>query len=420
MHEDNYGEFEGPLPPLEGRANLLIVRLIIVCVFSTGCTETTSPEMDAVQSAIHRSAGYLARSVDEDGMFEYRINMDPTIEVAEQYNILRHAGTIYAMSTYYQLQPDDDMLSAIERAGRYLRDESIHPIPGRDDMLAVWSEPEVNRSGKPLSAKLGGTGLGLVALLNIEKIHPGFTPLSDLQALGQFIVFMQKEDGSFYSKYIPSMGGRWDKWQSLYYPGEAALGLLMLYEKDPSDVWIESAAEALAHLARSRINSTNIPADHWALLATEKMVSLANNDELPVSRDLLINHAIQISDAILQDQIEDPERPEYNGGFSEDGRTTPTATCLEGLLAALNILPPDHEGRKYTDTAVLRGLSFLLRAQISEGEFIGGFPGAVGKIDQDIPDADKLNRLATEVRIDYVQHALSAMIQYVHLMNAKK
>ena len=98
-------------------------------------------------------------------------------------------------------------------------------------MLAVWSEPEVNRSGKPLQAKLGGTGLGLVALLSLENIQPGFTPLADLQALGRFTVYMQKEDGSFYSKYIPSAGGRWDEWQSLFYPGEAALGLLMLYQR---------------------------------------------------------------------------------------------------------------------------------------------------------------------------------------------
>jgi len=65
------------------------------------------------------------------------------------------------------------------------------------------------------------------------------------------------------------------------------------------------------------------------------MLSLANNVELPVSRDLLIYHAIQISDAILQDQIEDPERPEYDGGISGDGRTVPTATRLEGLQAVL-------------------------------------------------------------------------------------
>jgi hypothetical protein len=156
-----------------------------------------------------------------------------------------------------------------------------------------------------------------------------------------------------------------------------------------------------------------VPADHWALLATEKLLSLENIDEVPVPRELLVNHAIQISEAILQDQIEDPERPEYDGGFTEDGRTTPTATRLEGLQAALNVLPPDHELRRRIETAVPRGISFLLRAQVSEGEFSGAYPRAVGKIDPDLPDADAFNRRATEVRIDYVQHALSAMIQYL-------
>ena len=57
---------------------------------------------------------------------------------------------------------------------------------------------------------------------------------------------MQKEDGTFYSKYIPAEGGRSVRWTSLYYPGEAALGLLMLYEKDPSAAWIQAAANAIA------------------------------------------------------------------------------------------------------------------------------------------------------------------------------
>ena len=209
-------------------------------------------------------------------------------------------------------------------------------------------------------------------------------------------------------------------WQSLFYPGEAALGLLMLFEKDPSDVWIASAANALAYLARSRKDSSDVPADHWALLATEKILSLENSVELPVSRDLLINHAIQISEVMLQDQIEGHERPEYNGGFSKDGRTTPTATRLEGLQAVLNFLPPGHEARKRIEFAVLRGISFLLRAQIGEGKYSGGFPRAIGKIGQDSPDAGTFNVRATEVRIDYVQHALSAMIQYLHLANDKK
>lgn len=402
-------------------ANRRIIVLLILCVslivLHEGSSEekSTSPQFDTVEEAIHRSASYLVKITKENGMFEYRINMEPTVKVKEKYNILRHAGTIYAMSMYYEMHPDENMWSAIERAGRYLQNEFILPIPGKDNMLAVWSKPEVNRSGDPLQIKLGGIGLGLVALLSIEKISSGFTPLSDLKALGQSIVYMQKEDGSFYSKYIPSMGGNQDKWKSLYYPGEAALGLLMLYEKDPSSIWVESAYQALEYLAHSRENSADIPADHWALLATEKILSLENTNDLPISRKLLINHAIQICETMIREQINNLERPKYDGGFSVDGRTTPTATRLEGLLAASSYIPVNHKIRKRIDSSIPRGISFLIRAQIKEGEFTGAMPRAVGRIFGNSSDAINFNRRATEVRIDYVQHAMCAMIQYQQL-----
>jgi len=60
------------------------------------------------------------------------------------------------------------------------------------------------------------------------------TPMGYLPKLGNFLLFRQKTDGSFYSKYLPEKGGRDDCWRFLYYPAEAALGLLMLYTKDPS------------------------------------------------------------------------------------------------------------------------------------------------------------------------------------------
>jgi len=34
-----------------------------------------------------------------------------------------------------------------------------------------WSHPQITCSGKPLQDKLGGTGLGLLALLSAEKIN---------------------------------------------------------------------------------------------------------------------------------------------------------------------------------------------------------------------------------------------------------
>ena len=70
--------------------------------------------------------------------------------------------------------------------------------------------------------------------MSVERTMPGTTPVEFLRRLGNFLLFMQNKDGGFYSKFIPEKGGRDDSWTSLYYPGEAALGLIMLSEKDPS------------------------------------------------------------------------------------------------------------------------------------------------------------------------------------------
>lgn len=349
-----------------------------------------SSQIDAVHISIKKSADYLFKNIKNNGMFMYRINMDSTVKVKEKYNILRHSGTIYAMSMYYQMNPNDEMRSLLERIGKYLKDESIGYTTDGDNLLSVWSKPEVNKSNQPLQAKLGGTGLGLVALLSLEKIHPEFTPLADLRKLGQFITYMQKENGDFYFKYVPSMGGRQDGWLSEYYPGEAALGLVMLYEKDHSDIWIQSAVKALEYLAEKRKNTTDIPADHWALLATQKLFSLENIEKLAIPRDLLINHGIQICEIIIKEQIEGHKQSKYNGGFAKDGRTTPASTRLEGLLAALSFLPKDQDIVKRIDTAVYRGISFLLQAQINEGEFAGAFPRAISKIDQNTRKTKKI------------------------------
>jgi len=392
--------------------NHLAVLLAGSVLLSSGGDPGVPPEREAVESAITRAAGHLARMVQTDGMFVYRVNLNPEIEVRKKYNILRHAGTIYALCDCYRYRPSREMKYAVERAGRYLKREAISAVDEWDDVLAVWSRPEVNHSDRPRQAKLGGTGLGLVALLSIERSHPGFTSLAELQALGRFIVRMQKEDGRFVSKYVPSIGGPDDRWQSLYYPGEAALGLLMLHELDPSGEWQQSATEALTYLARSRRDSTDIPADHWALLATAKLLALSPDRLPPEIRRQLVDHTAQICESILADQVIDPDRPLHDGGFTEEGRTTPTAARLEGLLAAQKFLPPEHPMRPRIREAIRRGITFLVRAQVKEGRFAGAFTRAVSTIDPGAENAESFNRRATEIRIDYTQHALSALLEF--------
>ncbi len=208
---------------------------------------------------------------------------------------------------------------------------------------------------------------------------------------------------------------------NLYYPGEAILGLISLYEVDHQKQWLVAAGKGLAYLAESRAGQSTVPPDHWAMIATAKFLPFYDQSECPATPRELQRHTIQTVNAFLERLT--PGRttdPRLDGSLDGGGRTTPTATSLEGLLAALE----SASGAEYPaeligaiKKAVFRGIGFLLRAQIQSGQYAGGMPGRIiGSSARSTPaDAD-----AGNIRVDYVQHALSAFLRYERLLEAER
>jgi hypothetical protein len=327
--------------------------------------------------------------------------------VSRSYNIVRHAGAIYSLAMYNQYHPDARAVDTMTRAAAFMRTVYMSR-DSRSNELVVWSKA----AGFGTETDLGASALGLVALTEVARARPGSIPIEDLQSLARTVISMQRPDGSFFSKYRagvgPVRGG-----ESLYYPGEAALGLIDLYELDHSRQWLDAAANGLSYLAKSRQGAEKLPEDHWALIATAELLPHHDHGASPASRGALIRHARAICKAMLAEQITAANDPRLRGGFTPDGRTTPTATRLEGLLAALEFLPREDAAlRAKIEAGVKLGVSFLLRAQIVSGPFAGGLPGiAPGRTSVAIKEAAQ----ESEVRIDYVQHALCAWLRYENM-----
>ena len=403
---------------------LILYALAVDATDESGHKEDVTASIESIEkrvsSACHDAADYLCAKVLPNGQFVYRINMDERVVVRPRYNILRHAGTIYSLGMYNEVFPSQEAETVITKANGFLRSQ-IAALPGFPDISAVWSDPRINGRPVPMQAKLGGTGLGLVALLTEEKIRPGATDLQTLKELGNFLVMMQRSDGSFYSKYIPDEAG-FDDWISLYYPGEAALGLAMLYEVDSDEKWLTSALAAMEFLALERKGKVQVPHDHWALLATARLLKHVSAKERPELHGRLLSHAFQICHSILHAQKPYQRDSILYGSFDRKGRVTPCATRLEGLLAVLAFLPPEQEDlKKSVRLASDQGIDFLLKAQVREGEHKGGFPrsifGSPAYKDLTSYPSDPRN---TEIRVDYVQHALSAMLQYRQILVSER
>ncbi len=384
---------------------LFITFLFLIIFSAQGCHSD-----DKLTNSIKLSADYIDNYTKPDGMFDYEVDIFTGKVSDRSYNILRHAGTIYALANSYQFYKNKKSLKTLENATRYLQSCCIRPVDSNKDILGVWSLKSINKSMPYDKLKLGGTGLGLVALLSMEKIKPGTTSADTLKKLGNFILFLQKPDGSFYSRYIPSTVGKDDSWTSLYYPGEAALGLVMLYEYDPQPKWFNHALKVLTYLSESRINETNVPADHWALLATAKVIEIAKKQNLKIPEEMLLSHGKQVVNGIIGGIPKIPETNPQYGCLIRGCRTTPTSTRLEGLISFYNVLgQSDNEIKQKIATISRNGIEFLIRTQVKEGPYRGAIPPVY------IADINKLNkssRTKSVVRIDYVQHALSAFLDY--------
>ena len=198
---------------------------------------------------------------------------------------------------------------------------------------------------------------------------------------------MQKSDGRFYSKYFPDTG-RSDAWQSDYYPGEAALGLLMLHATIRPQ-WLQTAVKALNSLAESGAATRPTFPDQWFLLATELMLQQTVDDTLPLSRESCWPTRGKRVSTCWTSNKRQIHHPTIGGCYTPDGRCCPTATRLEGLLAAQAFLPASDAALSMRiRQSIELGMEFLLRCQIVEGPNAGAVPRVMPGFAQPEDDSD--------------------------------
>ncbi len=373
--------------------------------------------------AIDAAGDYLIHHTDKQGRFTYVVAPDGTA-ATNRYNVVRHGGAIYALSELAKsASTSRESKTAIRRtilaASSYLVAHHVDRFelarygldsdPANENALAVWSlPPQEIRHGDQRAVKLGGIGLGLVGLCAAHQLGFDEASLPLLRGLGSTIAAMQKPDGHFVSKVHEDRGVD-PRFVSLYYPGEAVLGLVRLYRIDRDVRWLEIAGRAIAALilARADLSEHELPADHWLLIAIGELARLVSEEpelgsHFPFSHREMISHAVRIADAMLAEQ----HHADAAGAFTADRRTTPTSTRLEGIGALLRVLPLLHPARERLLVGARVGTQFLLGCQVREhGIRDGGIPRRCGSSGRESRD-----RRANEIRIDYVQHALSAFL----------
>jgi hypothetical protein len=297
------------------------------------------------------------------------------------------------MLDLYSHNGDPALLASAERAINYLMSQ-VRRCPVGDGFENCLVEDD--------RAKLGGNGLAVLALSYYMRVTGNEALLPEAQSLARWMTSLQAESGEFTIHTMEFSTGSDTSTVSAYYPGEAIYALANLYLVDGNKAWLSAAQNGARWLAADRIAGkapSDITHDHWLLLGLDVIQHISPD---PVYYEA----AMTIADAIIQSQNMQPEFPDWFGSFYKPPRSTPAATRTEGLMAAYRIArdygtPEDAERILQAAQA---SISFQLTTQFypesamylpDPQRVLGGF------------HADLTN---FEIRNDYVQHNLSAIL----------
>lgn len=335
---------------------------------------------------------YLARAVKADGSFTYAY-FPATDETNSDYNLPRHAGTLYSMMQLYQLTEDKELLAAARRALRFLLGH-VEPARGTIRKRSVVVEGRV--------VKLGGVGLAGIAIAEYIKATGDRKPLETLRRLGRWIQSVQNpRTGELHTHYMEWPSGRRLNRKMAYYPGEAILALTRLHGLDPNGGWMEIAESAAEWQVQSQ-QGKDFWADHWLLYALNEIHAETGNERLARHAIAMANEAI----VARQRRTPEPDRRDWVGSFYTPPRITPTATRMEGLAATWFLADRMKRpvlAKTYRET-LQRGVQFSLQGQIlpEKAMFFRHPPTCLGGFQGSLTYAP--------IRIDFVQHSLSAIL----------
>ena len=234
---------------------------------------------DFARQMIEGAASYLASHVLEDGRFVY--DYYPQYDMStDSYNIIRHAGTIWAMAQSYRLFPSDALKNSILLASDYLVSMIAYDVNGAGFLL----------NEEDGEYELGGNGLAVLALSEVDDVLGEERYKEDCLSLGDGILFMQNPETGRFNHILNLDFTVKEQFHTEFYDGEGTYALARLYGLTKDERWLKAATEATDYFIADNYDEKYC--DHWQAYSINEITKYITDN--PVYWDyamrLVTNH----------------------------------------------------------------------------------------------------------------------------------
>lgn len=295
-------------------------------------------EADAarVESAARAAGRWLAASQSEDGSFaSFYLPLDDQFE-RKLYNVSRHAEATCALYTLMRKTKEPALAEAGEKATAFL-EKHIVPAEAPETFSFIYEN---------IHGKVGPAALALLALLERRAATGRRDHDPDIVKMAAFLLYMQKEDGSFFPIYEFKKRVKREDIAHRYYAGQGLLALVRLYQVTKDEKLLKAALRAADYVVRQRdaeLKREEPLEDEWAATALAELFE--------VTRDLShAEYCLNIAETIRAHQFGPGQTPflDYLGA-SDHGTAAgnpPSVAATAERCQAMNAAVALAEGMK--------------------------------------------------------------------------
>lgn len=209
---------------------------------------------------------YLVDALNEDGSYIYRYN-PRSKKISDTYNILRHEGTTWSLIEVYKITKNKDLVEPIERAIEYVVNNAVKY---KDDETAYVIEE------KNSEIKLGANGIAIVMFTEYMNTFENNKYEDLLLKLGNGILSMQNDDGSYYHVYEYPDFNKKEKFRTVYYDGEATFALSRIYGYTKDKKWLKRAEKSLDYFMKNNYTKYK---DQWIEYSVNEITKYNLNEK---------------------------------------------------------------------------------------------------------------------------------------------
>ncbi|MDM1780911.1 poly alpha-glucosyltransferase [Acinetobacter indicus] len=215
-----------------------------------------------IKELVLNNAKFLHNEILENGRLVYGYFPAYNREI-KSYNTVRHCTAIYALLETLEVNYNEAYLPKIRTAMQYAIDHLYKEVDGKAFMID-GNEPD-------LEIKLGSNAAAIFMFAKYQEIIGDSKYQKYAEMLAEGIRFMI--DGKGETSHVlsfPSLAVK-EKFRIVYYDGEAALGLLRLYQINQNPILLETVKLMFEHFFTKKYDKYH---DHWLSYCTNELTKI--------------------------------------------------------------------------------------------------------------------------------------------------